>query len=34
MNVDFQAYHVMIDLGFLFPLIGGVAWLVWRRRKR
>jgi cytochrome d ubiquinol oxidase subunit I len=32
-NLTFQAYHLMIDLGFLFPLIGVVAWLVWRRRK-
>ena len=32
-NTVFQAYHVMIDLGFLFPLIGVVAWFVWRRRK-
>src|SRR6266545_511947 len=33
-NLGFQAYHVMIDLGFLFPLIGVVGWFVWRRRKR
>ncbi len=32
-NVAFQAYHVMIDLGFLFPLIGAAGWFVWRRRK-
>jgi cytochrome d ubiquinol oxidase subunit I len=32
-NLAFQAYHVMIDLGFLFPLIGVVVWFVWRRRK-
>ncbi len=32
-NLTFQAYHVMIDLGFLFPMIGGVAWLYWRRRR-
>ena len=32
-NLAFQAYHVMIDLGFLFPLVGAVAWFVWRRRK-
>jgi cytochrome d ubiquinol oxidase subunit I len=32
-NLAFQAYHVMIDLGFLFPLIGVVLWFVWRRRK-
>ena len=32
-NLAFQAYHVMIDLGFLFPLIGAVGWFVWRRRK-
>jgi cytochrome d ubiquinol oxidase subunit I len=24
----------MIDLGFLFPLIGVVAWFVWWRRKK
>ena len=23
----------MIDLGFLFPLIGAAAWFVWWRRK-
>jgi cytochrome d ubiquinol oxidase subunit I len=33
-NLTFQAYHAMIDLGFLFPLIGVVAWFVWRRRRR
>jgi cytochrome bd ubiquinol oxidase subunit I len=32
-NLSFQAYHLMIDLGFLFPLIGVVAWFVWWRRK-
>jgi cytochrome bd ubiquinol oxidase subunit I len=32
-NLTFQAYHLMIDLGFLFPLIGAVAWLYWRRRR-
>jgi cytochrome d ubiquinol oxidase subunit I len=32
-NVVFQAYHAMIDLGFLFPLIGVVVWFVWWRRK-
>jgi cytochrome d ubiquinol oxidase subunit I len=32
-NLVFQAYHVMIDLGFLFPLIGVVGWLYWRRRR-
>jgi cytochrome bd ubiquinol oxidase subunit I len=32
-NLGFQAYHVMIDLGFLFPLIGVLAWLYWRRRR-
>jgi cytochrome d ubiquinol oxidase subunit I len=32
-NLTFQAYHLMIDLGFLFPLIGVVAWWVWRRRR-
>jgi cytochrome bd ubiquinol oxidase subunit I len=33
-NLVFQAYHVMINLGFLFPLMGGAAWFVWWRRKR
>ena len=33
-NLAFQAYHLMIDLGFLFPLIGVVVWFVWWRRKR
>src|SRR5262245_55156479 len=33
-NLAFQAYHAMIDLGFLFPLIGVVVWFVWWRRKR
>jgi cytochrome d ubiquinol oxidase subunit I len=33
-NLEFQVYHVMIDLGFLFPLIGIVAWFVWWRRQR
>jgi len=32
-NLTFQAYHVMIDLGFLFPLIGVVGWLSWRKRR-
>lgn len=32
-NLAFQAYHAMIDLGFLFPLIGAAAWFVWWRRK-
>src|SRR5262249_50313063 len=32
-NLVFQAYHVMIDLGFLFPLIGVVGWWYWRRRR-
>jgi cytochrome d ubiquinol oxidase subunit I len=32
-NLAFQAYHAMIDLGFLFPLIGVVIWFVWWRRK-
>jgi cytochrome d ubiquinol oxidase subunit I len=32
-NLTFQAYHLMIDLGFLFPLIGVLGWLVWRRRR-
>jgi cytochrome d ubiquinol oxidase subunit I len=33
-NLAFQAYHVMIDLGFLLPLIGVVTWFVWWRRKK
>ena len=32
-NLAFQSYHAMIDLGFLFPLIGVVAWFLWWRRK-
>jgi cytochrome bd ubiquinol oxidase subunit I len=32
-NLTFQAYHAMIDLAFLFPLIGAVAWLFWRKRR-
>jgi cytochrome d ubiquinol oxidase subunit I len=33
-NLTFQVYHLMIDLGGLFPLIGlaGVATWLWRRR--
>jgi cytochrome d ubiquinol oxidase subunit I len=33
-NLAFQVYHIMIDLGFLFPLIGllGVVWYLWKRR--
>jgi cytochrome d ubiquinol oxidase subunit I len=33
-NLEFQVYHLMIDLGFLFPLIGIVGWFVWWRRSR
>ncbi len=33
-NVVFQAYHIMIDLGFLFPLIAAVGILLWLRRGR
>ena len=33
-NLTFQAYHAMIDLGFLFPAIGVLVWFVWWRRKR
>jgi cytochrome bd ubiquinol oxidase subunit I len=33
-NLTFQVYHLMIDLGFLFPLIGVVGWIVWHRRQR
>src|SRR5262249_18336559 len=32
-NLEFQVYHVMINLGFLFPLLGVVGWLYWRRRR-
>lgn len=32
-NVVFQAYHLMIDLGFLFPVIGLVGVFVWWRRR-
>ena len=32
-NLAFQSYHLMIDLGFLFPLIGAAAWWVWWRRR-
>jgi cytochrome d ubiquinol oxidase subunit I len=32
-NLTFQAYHAMIDLGFLFPLIGVVGLLYWWRRR-
>jgi cytochrome bd ubiquinol oxidase subunit I len=32
-NLTFQAYHLMIDLAFLFPLIGVIAWLYWRKRR-
>jgi cytochrome d ubiquinol oxidase subunit I len=32
-NLAFQAYHLMIDLGFLFPLIGVVGVFVWWRRR-
>jgi cytochrome bd ubiquinol oxidase subunit I len=32
-NLTFQAYHAMIDLGFLFPVIGVVGWLYWRKRR-
>jgi cytochrome d ubiquinol oxidase subunit I len=32
-NLVFQAYHVMIDLGFLFPLIGLAGVFVWWRRR-
>src|SRR5262249_36835373 len=33
-NLLFQVYHVMIDLGGLFVLIGGVAILLWLWRRR
>ena len=33
-NLTYQVYHLMIDLGFLFPLIGIVAWVGWRRWRR
>jgi len=32
-NLEFQVYHVMIDLGFLFPVIGVAGWLIWHRRR-
>ena len=34
-NLTFQVYHLMVDLGFLFPLIGviGVAAWQWRKEK-
>ncbi len=32
-NLAFQVYHVMIDLGILFPLIGLVGVVVWWRRR-
>ena len=32
-NLAFQVYHLMIDLGLLFPLIGVVAWFLWWRRS-
>ncbi len=33
-NVVFQVYHLMIDLGFLFPLIGALGIFFWWRRRR
>jgi cytochrome d ubiquinol oxidase subunit I len=33
-NLLFQVYHVMIDLGGLFVLIGGVSILLWLWRRR
>jgi cytochrome d ubiquinol oxidase subunit I len=28
-NIVFQVYHIMIDLGFLFPLLGAIGILLW-----
>jgi cytochrome d ubiquinol oxidase subunit I len=28
-NLVFQVYHIMIDLGFLFPLLGAIGVLLW-----
>ena len=33
-NVVFQVYHIMIDLGFLFPLIGLMGLFFWWRKRR
>ena len=33
-NMVFQAYHIMIDLGFLFPLIGLVGLFFWWRKRK
>jgi cytochrome d ubiquinol oxidase subunit I len=33
-NLTFQVYHLMVNLGFLFPLIGIVGWIVWHQRGR
>jgi cytochrome d ubiquinol oxidase subunit I len=33
-NLEFQVYHAMIDLGGLFVLIGGLAILLWLWRRR
>jgi cytochrome d ubiquinol oxidase subunit I len=33
-NLVFQVYHIMIDLGFLFPLIGLAGLFFWWRKRR
>ncbi|MBE2222759.1 MAG: cytochrome ubiquinol oxidase subunit I [Anaerolineae bacterium] len=33
-NMVFQAYHIMIDLGFIFPLIGLVGLFFWWRKRK
>jgi cytochrome bd ubiquinol oxidase subunit I len=33
-NVVFQVYHIMINLGFLFPLIGLVGLFFWWRKRK
>ena len=34
MNLTFQAYHLMTNLGFLFPIMGVGIWMYWHRRRR
>ena len=33
-NLTFQAYHLMTNLGFLFPMMGVGIWMYWHRRRR
>ncbi|HYJ60042.1 MAG TPA: cytochrome ubiquinol oxidase subunit I [Actinomycetota bacterium] len=33
-NLTFQVYHLMVDLGFLFPIMGVGIWMYWHRRRR